>query len=1077
MSGLEKQTISIPLGGGKDELTHPYLVQPPLVATAKDVLATKNGALVKHPGEGAINASGYPNVLAPTGLFAHGDALCMQTYRGVESLSEANAAWREANAVGWLPVESRVSGLRGSSFSSNRGDCAKAGNYLCQTWAEQTDASVPGGSDATTGFFYRVVEWATGAVVVPPTRIGTLTGMYTTSSTHGPCSPIVVSRGNTEFIFVGRGSGSGGTAVGSMYFHRLPVSTFSLGAVTLLRTPAAGVLRSAQAWCEADGSNSDVYVVTSESVGGLMAHRITASALTSTALFGTGDDIAIDVHYSSTLSRVFVLSYTTFTAPANVQTTFMASNLSGITGPTTVTGMAAANAFPIRGGMVVRSGSGDIFAAWEETLATEDLTTAPPYCCVRWANLTTTGALSGSVGTAYNLAMASKPFRESNHPPYFLAVGDVGYYLPTGVKDGDALNRLGSDPDTERHCWLVAAIDNAAGEKDLCLAAKVIDSDAAATFRGSYPADVAAGSLLVHGRNWLPKFAKIASNQFVGVTSRVSFVAGTAAALQSRHEAVQVAVRLMAFSRAIDAGGLTVLSGGMLGAYDGVLTAEQSIQAAPKIVQAVGPGGVSASTYDYAMVLTWTDDAGKVHRSAPSPTFKTQFTSIVSLRYVVPPTGLDLEANAKDFFVEVYISGDLAAGGDTTLRLATRTAIVAAGVAGLHQINAPTSADAADPPLYTEGGELASEPPPSAIDVVSHAGRLWLVSGEQQDELRATKSLVAGRAPEWNGALAVQSPGPPFVALASMDDKLVAFREKSIWIVTGDGPNDNGEGPGWAVSRIVSDAGCASPASVLVVPEGVLFQGERGIYLLGRDLSVQYVGGAIEDVLDAAAAGGGGGPGFAILGATTQPIIAAVLTPDESTARFASAGRIYNLNLVTGQWTTRENAQAGMALYGRRLARIQADYTAAVESPDDPGGWNSPDNKPLPIIETAWIRLPSELGFQRVWRAEFLLRYFTGDLKIEIGYDWEKAYTNTMTWQQATLISLGSGDATDGYRVIVDARPGRQKCSAIRFRISEVVVNENQPPDVGRGFEVAALTLDVGVKKGARKLLPDAAKK
>ena len=79
-----------------------------------------------------------------------------------------------------------------------------------------------------------------------------------------------------------------------------------------------------------------------------------------------------------------------------------------------------------------------------------------------------------------------------------------------------------------------------------------------------------------------------------------------------------------------------------------------------------------------------------------------------------------------------------------------------------------------------------------------------------------------------------------------MDGRLVVFKRAVIQAITGAGPNDLGQGafnPPQAASTAI---GTSIPGSVVAMPDGIMFQSSKGIWLLDRGLGLTYVGAPVE---------------------------------------------------------------------------------------------------------------------------------------------------------------------------------------------------------------------------------------
>ena len=112
-------------------------------------------------------------------------------------------------------------------------------------------------------------------------------------------------------------------------------------------------------------------------------------------------------------------------------------------------------------------------------------------------------------------------------------------------------------------------------------------------------------------------------------------------------------------------------------------------------------------------------------------------------------------------------------------------------------------------------------------------------------------------------------------------------------------------------------------------------------------------------------------------------------------------------------------------------------------------------------LETAWIKSGDVEGLQRVYKALVLGELIVGHtLTINVGFDYDSAYTDTKTWTPAELAALP--------RYQLEIRPSRQRCQAIRFRIQDT----GTPPTESQGYIMTYLMLEVGIQQGLYKRYP-----
>ena len=89
------------------------------------------------------------------------------------------------------------------------------------------------------------------------------------------------------------------------------------------------------------------------------------------------------------------------------------------------------------------------------------------------------------------------------------------------------------------------------------------------------------------------------------------------------------------------------------------------------------------------------------------------------------------------------------------------------------------------------------------------------------------------------------SDGGDITALITMDTREIVFKTSEIRAFSGSGPIDTGVGSFSEDYMITSDVGC-SEANPVWTDKGVMFKSNKGIYLLGRNLQVSYIGQDVE---------------------------------------------------------------------------------------------------------------------------------------------------------------------------------------------------------------------------------------
>lgn len=517
-----------------------------------------------------------------------------------------------------------------------------------------------------------------------------------------------------------------------------------------------------------------------------------------------------------------------------------------------------------------------------------------------------------------------------------------------------------------------------------------------------------------------------------------------------------------------------IVAGACVSAYDGGTYAEHGFHlypegiAVPAITGAVGSLGAGA--YQWRFVYEWTDLQGQVHRSAPSPAVSYTTVANDSASFTVPTLRLTGKALVRIVAYRTAVAGSvfyrLGTIASPTLNDKTADSVTI--------VDAATDASiAGNELLYSDGAagsELENIAPGGASLVVSHRGRAFCKVGPQR--VAFSKQIEDGRPVEFNDGLYVtpDARGGEVSALASMDDKLIIFKDRAIFAVNGDGPDFTGAGSYPEPVLVSSDVGCSDARSVVLTGGGVMFKSSKGIYLLDRSLQVTYIGAPVEDY-----------NGLTLTSAT--------MVPGSNQVRWTSSGSVViedeprtGVGLVYdyafNQWGTFTNHDGvgatvwnGTYVYAKSDGRTYKENTSTFA---DAGAWVRFK------LTTSWLTFAGVQGYQRIYRVGLLGDYKSEhSLRVRLGYNYAPSFSYSQDLDAESLVGAGTwgSDATWGSGSVWGgappvewfcARPERQKCAAIRVSLEDV-----QTDTTGEGFSISNLALLVGVKRGPFKFTAD----
>ncbi len=543
-----------------------------------------------------------------------------------------------------------------------------------------------------------------------------------------------------------------------------------------------------------------------------------------------------------------------------------------------------------------------------------------------------------------------------------------------------------------------------------------------------------------------------------------------------------------AIRESLELGDTLLLTGGILGMYDGVGVYEHGFHVYPDSVAAFHAAGGASSegSYQVCAVYEWMDNFGNVYQSSPSPvvpvnpdaTGESVVPAGSQFQYNVPTYCLG--SNKKPVSIVIY-----------------RTVANQSVFYRVTSISAPLLNTTTGPIVYfTEGisddvlsanAQLLSNPlnsmaevPALACDapryIARYRNRAVVIPAEAPGQWLFSKSVMPAVPIEFNPQQffnPVQGGGTPLNCAIEMDDKLILFSETGIYWTAGDGPAPNGTGNDYGNAFTVpSDVGCSNPRSLVLTPKGIMFQSAKGMYLLGRDLSVQYIGASAER--------------FNNLQVTSATLIQngrRVVFTMERSAPNVNMALVYDY--FVERWSVWTNYGAVDALaFGGLLTHLLADGTIYQETP----GVFSDDGAPVLIkLRTSWLSFAGLSGFQRVWR--FILRgsYLgTHKLKISVAFDDNPApkqnvevnATQVLKWKPNYGGDVDLGPVADTSLAGTDNPGGgkfanyewqvkllQQKCTSIQVTLTEAPTGSPN-----EGLSISVLTFLIGVLPKLQKV-------
>lgn len=513
------------------------------------------------------------------------------------------------------------------------------------------------------------------------------------------------------------------------------------------------------------------------------------------------------------------------------------------------------------------------------------------------------------------------------------------------------------------------------------------------------------------------------------------------------------------------------LTGGLLWEYDGVRPVEHGFHVWPDNVASetsTGAGSIAAGTYFYQFTYEWTDNSGNLHRSAPSVPISQATTTASSTNTLYVPT---LRITDKVSPNPVRIVGyRWSVAQQVYYQFTSITSPTINNPAVDFVVITDTLADSAiigNNIIYTTGSVIENIAAPASIHSALFNNRLWIIDAEDQNLLWFSKQVIEVTPVEMSDLLTIyvapttgaQGSTGPMRALAAMDDKLIIFKDDAIYYINGVGPDNTGANSTFSDPvYITGAAGCNNPNSIVLTPDGLMFQSDKGIWLLNRSLGTEYIGAPVEIY-------------------NSQTIESSETIPGTTQVRFILASNITVMyDYYFKQWGTFTNISAVSATLWQGKHTYLNSFGQVFQ--EALGTYVDGSTPVLLSLTSAWINLAGLQGLERFYFLNLLGTYYTPyKLNVEMAFNYNGSPEQSVivvpnnfggAWGSAPYYGGGAGWGNSPGNVFT-ARvfPNKQKCQSFQISIKEIYDNSYGVPS-GQGLTLSGMTLVVGVKKGYR---------
>ena len=483
-------------------------------------------------------------------------------------------------------------------------------------------------------------------------------------------------------------------------------------------------------------------------------------------------------------------------------------------------------------------------------------------------------------------------------------------------------------------------------------------------------------------------------------------------------------------------------------------------------------GNLGAGKYEYVATYARANDDGSITESPPSLPFTITSPGNVNAILGISTyamAGYSTAAIPGDVLILVYRTS---ANGTVLNRIQedpfTGTPLLnVTNVPGV--IFADNNADATiapNPELYTSG-DVFDNVCPSICTIAARVRDRVYLSGTPDGFTVYYSDPVqnSGTTNFHDEQVIYADDGGPVTAIGAVDSNTFIFKASSIYVVYGVEGTNNGSGNTLSNPTKVptGDIGCISQASIVTVPQGIMFQSARGIELLDRNLSIQFIGEPVKDATSG------------------QAVVDAIEVPTQYQVRFfLGNGSVAVYSITTGEWSTFNypfvtGASLSATTYQGVVTWLSVGPTIQQEMPgvyldafvnDLTGQWITS------AFTTGQITLGEGLQGYRRYQVLQMLGTWAGEsgATISVSADYGTSPVQSAAWTSAQIEAIPGFNSN---RVQLEVRPVVQRAEAVQISFVD-----SAPVDglFTKGIVWESISFEVVAKQGRYRGLSSAAK-
>lgn len=508
---------------------------------------------------------------------------------------------------------------------------------------------------------------------------------------------------------------------------------------------------------------------------------------------------------------------------------------------------------------------------------------------------------------------------------------------------------------------------------------------------------------------------------------------------------------------------VTVLANSCPYEVDGVRVVEAGFHMYPEPITGSPGSGLGAmennGTYKYVAVFEEVDANGKLHRSSPTPT-PLEITMGASDNGVTLqlPT---LATRRDNVFIALYRTID---GGTEYYRVASyKNNTYKLTLPQVQVVDGLADALITDnEPLYTDSGEIENIAPlPHRISTIWQNRHVYVDRDNEATRIRYSKEFAAGQAVLYTDlfTINVDPDGGAITALFPFSNKLIIFKSNKIYATAGVGRNSLAGGTNFSRPWVVSPSiGCIDQRSIARVPDGVIFQSERGLWLLTQNERISPIGEPVQQKM------------------YTQTVVGAGNIPNRHEAHFiTSDGYSASYNWLKDRWSL-ISSRTGTQGVSKNNVMYWLDGAGNIEETKQDKYLTDNDEFYSLRVDTGWFSFAKIGGHKRIYKVIVIGQNLENHkLRVKVAYDFDPYWTDDLQYDTTAISEFdlskyydaGVGSSSEDKSYIVEIPTSRQKCSSIRISVEDLA------PDMistGQGVAFTAVAFEVGVKAGSKPI-------